>query len=67
MPMSFSGVSSLASISFALEAAPTPGTSFRLQSWSGREMNELNFLVVVVVIHRMRNKPFYMGFYGLFF
>lgn len=49
-PISFSGVSIPASISFADELAPTPGISLMLQSCSGREMNVLNFLLVLLLM-----------------
>lgn len=58
MPISFSGVSTLASSNLASELLPTPGMSQRLQSWRGREMKLENFLVVdnAVDISRTRNQ-----------
>ena len=55
--MSFSGVSIPEDTSFPWEHFPTPGMSRRSQSWRGREMKVLNFLVVVrVVIITMWNE-----------
>ncbi len=54
--MSFSGVSILFWSNLSSDVCPTPGMSFKTLSCSGREMNVLNFLeVVLVAILMMRN------------